>query len=898
MSMRILSLFRNLLRKHKVEQALDEELESSLEILTKEKMKEGYSRSAARRQALLELGGVEQVKEEVRAIRAGRFLEDLARDVRFAFRTLAKSPGLTAIVVITLALGISANTAIFSMVNGMLLRPLPVRAPEQIMVLAPKEKGASLQDYTMSYLDLVDYRKQVSTFSDLFAYEIALAGLSADGRAEEIAASYVTGNYFSALGLQPALGRLFLPGEGEKRGEAAMMVLGYSYWQRRFGGDPGAVGKQILVEGKPAMIVGVGPKGFGGMESVLEMDAYLPLNRAPGFGQGANDGYGYYRGVRLLRALGRLSPGVSLAQAQSSFDVAAARLAAQYPDADKGITVRVIPEKRARPDPTVANIIPLVASSFLALATLVLLLACMNVANILLVRATGRRGEMGIRAALGAGRGRLIAQVLTECTLLALTGGAAGVILGQWANNLLGSMFKQVVSNIPLRLDWGLDWRVFSYALGIAIFTSMIVGVSPALRASGTNVNVMLRESGRRDSPGAGRHRVRGILVVAQIAGSLVLLIAAGLFVRSLAHVQRMSLGFDPDHVLNVTLDPHGIGYDEPRTRDFYRELEARVRALPGVKSVALAFFVPMGNVQEPRTVYIEGHPLASGQQPSHVLLNRVDPPYFEMMRVPLLRGRGFAETDNETVPRVAIVNQKMAKLFWPNEDAIGKRFSIFGSSGPFAEVVGVAQDGKYIVAALEESVPFFYLPYAQDYTSMMTLQIRSAVPPDSLIAPVQQVTRGLAPDLPIYDVRTMKQSLGGINGFFVFRMGAILAAVMGLIGLTLAVVGVYAVVSYSAEQRTHEIGIRMALGAGRREILGLILRQGMGLVMAGVLSGLAASWALTRTVARLLVGVSATDPLTYASVTLLLAAIALWACYVPARRAVCLDPVEALRYE
>jgi putative ABC transport system permease protein len=819
------------------------------------------------------------------------------QDLKFGARMLAKSPGLTAIVVVTLALGIGANTATFSIVNGALLRPLPVRAPEQIMVLAPEEKGASLQGYNMSYLDLVDYRKQVSTFSDLFAYEINLAGLSADGRAEEIAVSCVTGNYFSALGLQPTLGRLFLPGEGEKPGEAGMIVLGYSYWQKRFGGDPRAVGKQVRVDGKPATIVGVAPKGFGGVFAIFEMDAYLPLNMGPGFGQGPN-GFGYYRGVRMLRALGRLNPGVSLAQAQSSFDVAASHLAEQYPADDKGVTVRVIPEKRARPVPDVSNIVPLVAGSFLALATLVLLLACMNVANILLGRAMARRGEMGIRAALGAGRGRLIAQVLTESILLALMGAAAGVILGQWANNLLGSTFEQAASDMPLHLDWGLDWRVFSYALGIAIFTGMIVGVSPALRASGTNVNEVLREGGRSDSAHAGHHRLRNVLVVAQIAGSLVLLIATGLFVRSLWNIQRTSLGFDPDHVLNVTVDPQGIGYDEPRTRGFYRELEARVRMLPGVKSVALASSVPMGISNEPRGLYVEGHPLAAGQQPPRVLLNRVDPPYFEMMRVPLLRGRGFAETDNKTVPRVAIVNQKMAKQFWPNEDPIGKRFSIFGPSGPFTEVVGVAQDAKYHVVAFEEPMPYFYVPYAQDYTSMMNLQIRSAVTPESLIAPVQQVIRSLAPDLPIYDVRTMKQGLGGLNGFLFFRMGAVLAAVMGLIGLTLAVAGVYGVVSYNAAQRTHEVGIRMALGAGRLQILGLIVRQGMGLVIVGVLFGLVASWALARTMARLLVAVSATDPLTFAGVTLLLAAIALWACYLPARRAMRLDPMAALRYE
>lgn len=897
MPSRIAGLFRNLFRKNTVEQALDEELQSSVELLTEEKIKQRFAPSVARREALMELGGVEQVKEEVRAIRLGRFLENVARDLRFAFRALAKSPGLAAIVVITLALGIGVNTAIFGIVNGVLLRPLPVRAPEQIMFLAAEQKGATLQAYTVSYLDLVDYRKQVSAFSDLFAYRIDLAGLSADGRADEIVASCVTGNYFSALGLQPALGRLILPGEGEKPGEAGMIVLGYSYWQKRFGGDPGVVGRQILVDGKPVTIVGVGPKGFGGVNPILEMDGYLTLNRGLGFGQAPN-GFGYYRGVRLLEALGRLKPGVSLAQAQSSFDVATGRLTEQYPGDDKGVTVRVIPEKRARPVPGMANIIPLVAGSFLALATLVLLLACMNVANILLVRATARQGEMAIRTALGAGRGRLVAQVLTESALLALMGGAAGVVLGQWANNLLGSMFEQAVSNVPLRLDWGLDWKVFSYALGIAVITGLIVGVSPALGASRANVNVMLRESGRSDSHGAGRHRLRSVLVAAQLAGSLVLLIAAGMFVRSLWRVQQVYLGFDPDHVLNVTLDPHGIGYDEPRTRAFYREMETRVRALPGVKSAALAFNVPMGNVQDQRSVYLEGHPLAKGQQTPMVLLSRVDPPYFEMMRVPLRRGRGFAETDNATAPRVAIVNQKMANQLWPNEDPLGKRFSIFGPSGPFTEVIGVAQDGKYSLAALEEPISFFYLPYAQDYSSMMTLQIRSAVPPDSLIAPVRQVIRSLAPDLPIYDMRTMKQSLGGINGFFVFRMGAVLAAVMGLIGLTLAVVGVYGVASFSAEQRTHEMGIRMALGAERYDILRLVLRQGTALVAVGVLCGLVASWALTRATARLLVGVSPTDPLIFSGATILLAAIALWACYLPARRAMRLDPLAALRYE
>jgi predicted permease len=674
-------------------------------------------------------------------------------------------------------------------------------------------------------------------------------------------------------------------------------VIGYSYWQRRFGGDPGIVGKQILVDGKPATIVGVGPKDFSGVYPLVEMDGYLPVNRIAGFEQVAG-GPATNRAARMWRVLGRLKPGVSIAQTQGSVNVIAARLAEQYPEANKGITVREVPERRSRPDPQVSNTVPIITSSFLALAALVLLVACMNVANVLLVRGTVRQREMGIRVALGAGRGRLVLQMLTESLLLALLGGAAGTILGWSANGLVSSTLRRAII-IPLHLEFGLDWRVFTYAFRATVFAAVIAGGWPALRASSVHVNTALREGGRGDSVGPGRHRGRNVLVVTQLAGALVLLIVAGLFVRSLGRLQKMYLGFDPDHVLNVILDPRGIGYDEPHTKGFYRELEARARTLPGVRSVALAFSVPMGNYSDSRPVYIEGRPLAPGQQPPLVLLNRVDPPYFEMMRVPLLRGRGFAESDDEGAPKVAIVNQTMARRFWPHEEPIGKRFSIFGATGPWVEVVGVAQDGKYsFVLALTESIPYFYVPLAQDFTSMRALQIRSSVPPESLITPVQQEIRALAPDLPIIDVRTMKQGLSGTNGFFSFRTGATMASAMGLIGLTLALVGVYGVISYTAAQRTHEIGIRMALGAERRHILRLILRQGIWLVTAGVLPGLIAAWALTRAMSKLFVSVSAADPLTYASVTALLTAIALWACYIPARRATRVDPMVALRYE
>lgn len=816
----------------------------------------------------------------------------LWQDIRYALRMLAKSPMLTAIVILTLALGIGANTAIFGIVNGFLLRPLPVKSPEQIMVLAGERQGDTLGIFTLSYPQLVDLRKQAGTFSDFFASQVDLAGLSVDGKGSQFFFGRVTGNYFSALGVQPALGRLFLPSEGEAGGKDPYIVLGYSYWQKRFGGDPGIVGKQALIDGQEATIIGVAPKGFQGTSFALDLDGYLPLNMQP-----AEDTAKLWsdRSSASLIVFGRLKPGASLRQAQSSVNVVTERLAEEYPATDKGVTIRVIPERLARPQPFAKNIVPLIVGIFLLLAALVLLLACMNVANILLVRATMRQREMAIRAAMGASRGRLMRQLLTESIVLALFGGIGGLLLGAWASGAITSLLPD--SKLPIRLDFSFDWRVFAYALAAALLTGTLVGVWPALRAGRADVNGLLHGAGRSDTAGVSRHRVRSALVVAQVGGSLMLLIVAGLFVRSLARAQHAYLGFDPDHLLNVTLDPKEVGYDEIRTKNFYRDLEARVCALPGVQTASSAFSVPMGNVNDGSSIYIEAHPLTPGQQPPIVIYNRVDAPYFDTLRIPLLRGRAFRENDDEKAPLVAIVNQEMAHAFWPNEDAIGKRFSLKSASGPFVEIVGVTGNGKYVFIGWDKE-RYFYVPVAQDFNSYRTLQVRSSVPPETLITQVQSEVRALDPNMPITEVRTMRQSLSGANGFFIFKVGAVLAAAMGILGLILAVVGVYGVVSFAASQRTHEIGIRMALGANRRDILLLVLRQGLILVIGGVLSGVLLAWALTRSMATLLVGVSPTDALTFVTATLLLGGIGLWACYAPARRAMRLDPMVALRYE
>ncbi len=818
-------------------------------------------------------------------------MRSIWQDVRYGLRVLRISPGLTLVVVLTLALGIGANTAIFSIVNQFLFKPLPVHDASQLVVIASHPKETPLV-FQMSYPAVQDLRKQTNEFSDIFAYQIGVGGLSVDGQADQFVYSFVSSNYFSALGIKPAAGRLFLTTEGETPGEAPLVVLGYSYWQRRFGGDASVIGEQVLLNGKPATVIGVTPKEFQGTAFIFDMQGYVPLSTVTA--QDGNANFWTDRSSHGLRVMGRLKPGVSVSQAQSSVNLVAARLAEQYPETDRGYNMQVMRETFARPQPYPTNIVPVIAGVFLILAGLVMLLACMNVANILLSRAMARQREMAVRAALGAGRARLIRQALTETTLLSFLGGAVGIVLGIWVSSLNSI---HVVAGIPINLDFSFDGRVFAYALMAALFTGIVAGVWPAWRASRADVSKVLHDGGRTGSGGVARQRIRSVLVVAEVAGSLMLLIVTGLFVRNLQNVQGMDLGFDPEGLINVTMDPHEIGYDQTRAKDFYRQLEERARALPGVESVAVAYSVPMGTYMDGNSVYVEGHPVPPGSQAPQMAFNRVSPTYFGTMKTPIIRGRAFTRSDDENAPAVAIVNETMAKKFWPNEDPIGKRFSTKGDGGPFIQVVGQTGRGKYIFIG-ESPMPAYYVPMAQDPTTIRVLEIRTSGNPELLIPAVQQEIHNLAPDLPIFSALTMKDALGGANGFFIFRRGAELGAMMGILGTILAVVGVYGVISYAASQRTREIGIRMALGASRKQILGMMVKQGLGLVVGGVAFGLLAACLLTRGMGNLLVGVSASDPLTFAGSTILLALVALLACWIPARRAAALDPLDALRYE
>jgi len=883
---------RSLFDRQKADQELDEELRYHVEQKTQQYMAAGMDPHEARRAALLEIGGLEKRKEECRDARQITWLQDFLQDIHYGLRILRKSPGVTFVVVIALALGVGANTSIFCVVNGSLLRPLPVPSPEQITVLAIQQKDAPVGSSGFSYPEFVDFRKQANTVADIFGIVLGTVQFTANDHSEECSANYVSGNFFAALGLQPAAGRLYVPSEAETPGEPLLVVLGYGYWQKRFHGDPRAIGMQILVNGRSATIIGVAPRQFQGMYSIFETHVYLPMSAM--IQEESASLFWDNRDRRRILGFGRLKPGITLREAQSSLDVITARLARQYPATDKWFTVRAIPEKSARPIPYANNFFVAVSGLFLVLAALVLLLACMNVENILLARGSARQREMAIRAALGAGRARLIRQLLTESVLLAIFGGGAGLVLGIWASRLTSSIHVQ---SVPLHVNASFDWRVFAFAATCALLTGLVVGLLPALRASSSDVNSVLHEGGQRDSFGIGHPGFRNLLVIAQVAGSFTLLVVAGLFVRSLQKVQAFDLGFDPSHVLNVLMDPHQAGYDQPRAITFYREIESRVRTLPGVQSASLASYVPMGGFPSSRQVSIEGRPTPSGYQAPSVLSNSVDPPYFETMRISLLLGRIFTDSDSETAPRVAIINQTMAARFWPREDPIGKRFSADGDAGPFMEIVGVSANGKYKTVS-EDAEPFFYVPLAQSFASKLTLQVRTLGPPEQLVAPVKERIAQLAPDVAIVDIETMNQLLAGAFGYFAFRLAATFAAALGVIGLILAVVGVYGVVSFAASQRTHEMGIRTALGASSRDILNLIWLQGVRLVIAGVAIGAAVAWALTRAMTRLLAEISASDPVTYITVAIILAAVALLACYIPARRAMKVDPMIALRYE
>jgi predicted permease len=823
-------------------------------------------------------------------------------DLVYGVRMLRKHPGFTALAVFTLALGIGANTAIFSVVDWLMIRPLPVSHPEQITFLTIQQEGRYSNGFSLP--DLLDIRNQSSSvFSDVAGVGFGLSGgLTIDGKTQPLQAGYVTGNFFRLTGIKPQLGRFILPSEGAVAGADPVVVLSFSYWVTRFGSDPNIVGKQAAFDGRPVTIIGVAPKGFRGLISLFDTQGYLPIGMQSADGSRPVD-FMTDRGARDALITARLKDGVSLEQAGSVLRVISSHLSDQYPKTEKGINLYVWQLGPDGPSSNPASKpIASIGIIFLSLALLVLVLACLNVANMLLVRAAGRQREMAVRAALGAARGRLIRQLLAESLVLAFVGCAAGIFLGLAASRALGSI--NLMTSIPITLDFQFDWRVFTYAFAMALLTGVLAGIVPALRASGINLSGMLHES-ERSSTGS-RQRLRGTLVAAQVAGSLMLLIVAGLFTRSLSNVHLANLGFDPKHVLNLTIDPREIGYNEAQGRDFNRQLLGRIRSIPGIQSASLAQTVPLGEFQFGDRLEVDGYQSPDGKSKPEAGYNFVSSGYFETMGLPILHGRGFTDADEQNSPLVAVINESMAQQFWPKQDPIGRHFVLLegGHEADEAaarkhplEIVGVVRNSK-TGNVVEAPAPFFFAPLTQHYQSLSTLQIRTFGAPESMAQVTDQTIESLAPTMPVYGVQTMSNALRSLNGLFLFQFGAGLAASLGIIGLILATVGVYGVVSYAASQRTREIGIRMALGARPAAALQMICRQGVVIIGIGLVVGLFAALAAGRVLGSFLIGVAPTDPITYVTVSLGLLFVGLSASYLPARRAAKVDPLVALRHE
>lgn len=822
------------------------------------------------------------------------FFEGLSQDIRYAFRGLRRSLGFSAVAILTLTLGIGANTAIFSIVNALLLRPLPVPDPQQIVLLAYQHGSGGIGSQ-FSVPEYKDIASQTSaTFSDLFGYWFGIDGLSANGRADRIMTNYVSGNFFSALRIKPLFGRFIIQGEGETPNADPVIVLSYDYWRARFNSDPSVVGRKVLVDGEPLTVIGVAPKGFYGISAVLNTQAYLPLGMLTLEGQQSQ--FIQNRTLRSMALGARLQVGQSVAQASAALGVVAARMSRQFPEAEGDLRLMVFPELRARPNPDPSNAMLVISGLFLGLAIMILLLACLNLANISLVRATTREDEMAVRTALGARRTRLVRQLLTESILLALVGALAGLVLGRLVGYLISNF--DLRSDLGVRLDFGFDWRVFAEALLVALATGILFGIVPAFRVSRTDVNSLLHKAGRGML--GGKHRMRSSLVIAQVAGSLVMLIIAGLFVRSLNLAQRSDLGFDPDHVADISMDPREIGYNEPHGLAFYRTLLDRVKSLPGVEHAGLTSSIPLGYYNDADSLTPEGYHPEAGKRPPRAMFSVVSPDYLETLKIPLVRGRTIGEADIADSPYVAIVNEAMAQRYWPNQDPVGRHFTIGRDPSHSIEIVGIAKNSR-IAGVTGSIIPNFYVPLSQHYssglTSLQTLVVRVKSDAAAAVPELEGLVRNLAPDLPLFDAQPMLRAIDTLNGLLIFQVGAVLVGGLGSLGLVLSIVGVYGVLSYSVSQRRREIGIRIALGAQPSSIVAMVLREGALLVGIGLAVGTACALIASNVVGSVLT-VSPSDPLTYFSVIIGLSVVALAACYLPAYRVMRVDPSQSLRYE
>ena len=820
-------------------------------------------------------------------------MENLIKDIRYGVRMLMKNPGVTLVAVITLALGIGANTAIFSGVSAFLMRPLNVpNAGELVRPLEMSEDRGTSDE--MSYPDYVDYHAQSTSFTGLAAEDMLEVAIDAENQNDVIWGQVVSANYFDVLQVTPVLGRTFLPHEDKMIGASPVVVLSHGFWQRRMGADANIVGKTVQLNNRAYEVIGIAPQTFGGTKFALALDFWAPMSMAEDLRR--NPGLLADRGSHWMNVIGRLKPGVSIAQASAEMNAISARLNQAYPDHRANTThAKVLPEIDGRWE-ELGGVFKSAGAIAMAIVGLILLIACANVANLMLARAAGRRKEIGIRLALGANRARLVRQLLTESLLLSIAGGGLGLLLAFWVTDLMEGFIPILEYNIVTNF-FALDSRALVFTVIVSLGTGLVFGLAPAWQSSNPDVVPVLK--GDPEHAQRGKRRafgLRNVLVVAQVALSLVVLVCGGLFIKSFRKAQTMDPGFDNKNGLIVSLSPTLIGYEDEQSRQFYKQVLERVSHLPGVEAASFTRTLPLGDSSNSTgPVLKEGETLAKGTGGRVIMTNVVSPSYFKTMQIPILEGRDFDDRDQPKTQRVVIVNQKMAQNLWPGESAVGKRFFIGNESRDALEVVGVVKTGKYRALA-EDPKPFFYYAMGQLRPRPMAMVVRASVDPRSLVSAIRSEAQAIDRRVPLSGVKTMDDHR--TYALWAPNMAASFSLAFAVVAILLSAVGLYSVMAYVVSQRTREVGIRMALGANRADVMKMITRQGMRLAAIGVVIGLLMALALAQVLSSLLIGISGYDVSTFILVPTLLSAVALVACYLPARRATKVDPLIALRYE
>jgi predicted permease len=873
LKLRLLAIFR----RRKMEAELDEELRFHLERVIERHVESGMDAQDARMAALRGFGGLEQKKEECRDARGVRLVEDLWQDLQYGMRMMRKAPAFTSIAVVMLALGIGANAAIFSVVNGVLLQPLPYKDPQRLVTISNPTSE-----------NFVELRNQNQAFEGVAAFFMHTANLTGRGEPELLGGTLASANLFTLLGIEPRLGRSFLP-EEEKIGNNRVVIISHRLWQRRFGSDQKIIGQTISLNDQPHTIVGVMPPGFqfprkGDPTSgwfASEIDIYVPLALTP-------EQMDNRKPIFLFGVIARLKQQLSIEQARDEMTGLAARLEQKYPGSYRDRSIQLVTlhqfiVDRAR----LALLVLLGAVGF------VLLIACTNVANLLLVRAAARQKEMAIRAALGAGRRRVIRQLLTESVLLAVLSGSLALLLAFWGVALLQAVIPEY---LPRADEIGVDGSVFGFTLLISLLTGILFGAVPAFQSSKLRLSDALKEGGR-GSGGVSHNHLRNLLVISEVALALVLLVGAGLMLRSFIRLMSVDPGLDPQNVLAVDIRLPSTRYERPQQAAFFHQVLAQLRTVPGVQAAGAIYPLPLSGMDETVGFIIEGEPPLATSERHSAAGRGTGPDYFKAQGIKLLKGRDFRESDGSEAPPVVVINEAMARQHWPNQDPVGRRISFNGRDGKpvWWEIIGVVGSVRHI--ALDEALrPEIYIPFAQYPLSFMTLVIRTDGYPLKLVAAVRNQVQAVDKDQPISNINTMDALLA--RAVSQPRFNLLLLAIFAGLALLLAAVGIYGVMSYLVTQRTHEIGVRMALGAQTRDVIKLVVRQGMALTLTGVVIGLIAAFGLTRLIKNLLFGVSATDPVTFSMIAILLSGVALLACYLPARRATKVDPIVALRQE